>query len=131
MGTGSNALDDAPGNERLDRGRGPADVWRVGAFVVAAVLWVPASAVLVFVGYVGLIGIGSEKGDTPGLLDDPKSASAIAALIVAVGALAAGLAVLIALARWSWPEHPRSATVRGVMACAWMPSLAVVVVLTQ
>ena len=94
--------------------------WRIAAFIVAAVIWVAPATVASFIGVVGLVGWGPAS-ETPGLVDDPTSGSAISAVIVATGAFTVAFIVLFALARWSWPENRAVAALVAVTAVFWLP----------
>lgn len=94
--------------------------WRIAAFIVASVVWVAPATLASFIGVVGLVGWGPAS-ETPGLIDDPRSGSAISALIVSVGAFIVAFVVLFALARWSWPDNRALAAAVAFTAVFWLP----------
>lgn len=104
--------------------------WRIAAFIVAAVVWVAPATVASFIGVVGLVGWGPAS-ETPGLVDDPSSGSAISALVVATGAFVVAFVVLFALARWSWPDNRALAAAVALTAVFWLPVVVACMYLLQ
>jgi hypothetical protein len=105
--------------------QGPVAVsrWRMVAFLVTAIAWVPFSVVAAALLYFGSLGFGSENGDTAGAFDGGGAGITMAVVgLVMVGLRGAGL---IALGQWAI-RGKDEATAAGTVATLWAPSILLV-----